>query len=187
MFHNTEVIVNASYDPTKRRRQSLRLRNYDYSCLGAYFITACTFRRELLFGEVIDAETQLNDLGRIAAEEWLKSAEVRTEVQLDAWIVMPNHIHGIVILAEEREGSDRPAPSNGPHTGSLGALVAGLKSSVTKRINSTRGTPSALVWQRNYYDHVIRNESSLNRIRQYIADNPVRWPDDPENPVVAEC
>ncbi len=136
---------------------------------------------------MVDAETQLNDLGRIAAEEWLKSAQVRSEVQLDAWIVMPNHIHGIVMLNDERKGTERPVAPGGPHARSLGALMAGFKSSVTKRINSFRGTPGAAVWQRSYYDHVIRNQSSLNRIRQYIGENPVRWPEDPENPVVAEC
>lgn len=186
MFHSFDEIVNASFDSAKRRRKSLRLRNYDYSREGAYFITACSFKRELLFGEVIDAQTQLNDMGRIVAEEWLKSAQVRTEVQLDAWIVMPNHIHGIAILTEGRDGTERPDASSGPHASSLGALMAGFKSSVTKRINSFRGTPGAAVWQRNYYDHVIRNQSSLNRIRKYIAENPVRWPEDPENPVIAK-
>ena len=187
MFQNTEMIVNASFYLDRRRRQSLRLRNYQYSREGAYFITACTFRRELLFGEVIDAQTQLNDLGLIVAEEWLRSSQVRIEVQLDAWIVMPNHIHGIVILTGERKGTEVPVAPGGPHARSLGALMAGFKSSVTKRINSFRGTPGAAVWQRSYYDHVIRNESSLNRIRQYIAENPVRWPEDPENPFVVEC
>ena len=96
------------YDPKKHCRRSIRLRHYDYSRAGAYFITVCTDGRELLFGEVIDDEVKLNELGRIAAEEWLKSAQVRTEIELDTWIVMPNHIHGIAMITDDRRKSDRP-------------------------------------------------------------------------------
>ena len=172
------------YDPKKHRRRSIRLRHYDYSRAGTYFITVCTNGRELLFGEVIDDEVKLNELGRIAAEEWLKSAQVRTEIELDTWVVMPNHIHGIVMITDDRRKSDRSVAPSGPRPRSLGALMAGFKSAATKRINTMRGTPGASVWQRNYYEHVIRNESALNRIRQYVADNPARWSEDPENPAV---
>ena len=172
-------------DPKKQRR-SIRLRHYDYSRAGAYFITVCTDGRELLFGEVIDDEVKLNALGRIAAEEWLKSAQVRTEIELDTWVVMPNHIHGIVMITDDRRKSDRSVAPSGPRPRSLGALMAGFKSAATKRINTMRGTPGASVWQRNYYEHVIRNESALNRIRQYITDNPAKWSEDPENPAVRD-
>ncbi len=103
-----EISVNASYDPEKHCRRSIRLRDYDYSRAGAYFITVCTNGRELLFGEVIDGEVELNELGRIAAEEWLESARIRLEIGLDAWIVMPNHVHGIVIITDDRCRGDRP-------------------------------------------------------------------------------
>ena len=178
--------MNASYDPEKHHRRSIRLRNYDYSRAGAYFITVCTDGRELLFGEVIDGEVELNELGRIAAEEWLKSARIRIEIELDAWVVMPNHVHGIVIITDGRCRGDRLVAPSGPRPRSLGAMMAGFKSAVTKRINTMRGTPGASVWQRNYYEHVIRNESALDRIRQYIADNPARWSEDPENPAVRD-
>ena len=170
---------------SQARRRSLRLPNYDYSQAGAYFITVCTHGRELLFGDVIDSEMELNELGRIAAQEWLKSARLRDEIALDAWAVMPNHVHGIVLITDDRGKGDRPAAPAGPRPRSLGALMAGFKSAATKRINAQRSTPSASVWQRNYYERVIRNESALNRIRQYIADNPARWWEDPENPAVA--
>ena len=178
--------MNTSYDPEKHRRRSIRLSNYDYSRAGAYFITVCTNGRELLFGEVIDDEVELNELGRIAAEEWLKSAQIRIEIELDTWVVMPNHVHGIVIITDDLRRGDRPVAPSGPRPRSLGAMVAGFKSAATKRINTMRDTPGASVWQRNYYEHVIRNESTLNRIRQYIADNPARWPEDPENPAVRD-
>ena len=168
--------------PTTHRRRSLRLPRFDYTQQGAYFVTVCTDGRELLFGEVMDDKVKLNALGRIAVEEWLKSAQVRTEITLDTCVVMPNHIHGIVMITDGRGRSDRPVAPSGPRPRSLGALMAGFKSAATKRINTMRGTPGAAVWQRNYYEHIIRNEAALNRIRQYIADNPARWAEDPENP-----
>ena len=104
--------VNASYDPEKHRRRSIRLRHHDYSRAGAYYITVCTEGRKLLFGEVIDDEVKLNELGRIAAEEWSKSAQVRSEIELDTWVVMPNHVHGIVMTTDRGRG-DRPvAPAS---------------------------------------------------------------------------
>ena len=170
--------------PTTHRRRSLHLPRFDYTQQGAYFVTVCTNGRELLFGDVINDEMKLNEVGRIAAEEWLKSVQIRTEITLDAWVVMPNHVHGIVMIADDRRRLDRPVAPSGPRPRSLGALMAGFKSAVTKRINALRGTPGVAVWQRNYYEHIIRNEAALNRIRRYIADNPARWAEDPENPVV---
>ena len=125
----------------------------------------------------------LNNTGHIVADEWLKSAQIRAEIELDAWVVMPNHIHGIVVIIDSERGW--PSASSGPSPRSLGALVAGFKSAVTKRINAERNTSGKPVWQRNYYEHIIRNETSLNQIRQYIADNPSRWSDDRENYVGA--
>lgn len=176
--------MNGSCDPERRHRRSTRLRDYDYSRAGAYFITVCTKGRKSLFREVKDGEVVLNELGRIAEEEWRKSAQVRIEIDLDAWVVMPSHIHGIVIIADERRRGDRPVARGGPRARSLGAMMAGFKSAATKRINTMRGTPGASVWQRNYYEHIIRNESALDRIRQYIANNPAGWSEDPENPAV---
>ena len=176
--------MNTSCDPEKRHRRSIRLRNYDYSRAGVYFITVCTKGQELLFGEVNDGEVELSEFGRMSAEEWLNSARIRIEIELDAWIVMPNHVHGIVIIVNKRCRGDRPVARSGPRPSSLGAMMAGFKPATTKRINTMRGTPGASVWQRNYYEHVIRHESALDRIRQCTADNPKRWPEEPENPAV---
>ena len=158
----------------------------------------------------------LNDLGRIVEQEWSKSEHIRAEIQLDEWVVMPNHFHGIVLITRHGEVNDwrngagglrggagglrchaddwrnrrgdRPvAPTTrrfptGPKSKSVGALVAGFKAAATKRINKIRGMPGSPVWQRNYYEHIIRDEASLNRIRQYIIENPNRWNDDLYNP-----
>jgi len=172
-------------DPDIHHRCSLRLKGYDYSQAGAYFITICTQNRECLFGHVLDGEMVSNDAGRMVAEEWMKSADIRNEIELDAFVVMPNHVHGIVSI---RRGdrpvapTPEPIPASGPKPKSIGSFVAGFKSTVTKQVNELRGTPGAKLWQRNYYEHVIRDEDDLNRIRQYILDNPARWAKDENNP-----
>ena len=170
--------MNTSCDPEKRHRRSIRLRNYDYSRAGVYFITVCTKGQELLFGEVNDGEVELSEFGRMAAEEWLNSARIRIEIDLDAWIVMPNHFRHRHYC---RRG-DRPVARSGPRPSSLGAMMAGFKPATTKRINTMRGTPGASVWQRNYYEHVIRHESALDRIRYTRMAG---WSEDPENPAVS--
>ncbi len=191
------------HDPERHGRRSMRLQGYDYSQAGAYFLTICTADRRMLFGDVVNHRMVLNEAGRIVADEWLGSARIRPEIELDAWVVMPNHIHGILTITDVGGGCDRGsrpdqrslttgvgvagrgdrrvAPT-GPGPGSVGAIVAGFKSASAKRINAFRGTPGVSVWQRNYYEHVIRFEAVLNRIRQYIAENPARWAEDPENP-----
>ena len=95
---------------------------------------------------------------------------------------MPNHFHGIVTITDVGGGGDRPVAPTGPGPRSVGAMVAGFKSAAGRRINAIRGTPGASVWQRNYYEHVIRYEAVLDVIRRYIAENPARWAEDPENP-----
>ncbi|TMA89284.1 MAG: transposase [Deltaproteobacteria bacterium] len=166
----------------KIRRQSLRLKDYDYSGPGAYFVTICTRDRLPLFGDIVEGRMRLTEYGRIVSQEWEISATIRQELTLDAFVVMANHVHGVVIIKESNVGatggsSIRP----GPHQRSLGSFLSGFKSATTKRINDLQRT-SGLVWQRNYYEHVIRNEQSLHRIREYIATNPARWDFDRENP-----
>jgi putative transposase len=191
------------------RRRSLRMLGYDYASPGAYFVTLCTKDRECLFGGVVDGEMRLNEVGRIVQEEWGRSAAVRAEIELDCRVVMPNHVHGIIVVADARTALYSPARAYGSSVGAygssvgaygssvgayghtplrspsktVGAVVRGFKSAATKRINEIRGTPGVLVWQRNYYEHVIRDEDSLGRIRRYIAENPARWGSDRENPM----
>ncbi len=188
------------YDPKKHDRKSIRLQGYDYASAGAYFITICTHQRQCLFGEVIKGVMELSNYGTIAATEWARSTDIRQEIELGEWIVMPNHFHGIVFIrptVEERTQSPAPLqPLQGYgyqlETGmairkpkSLSSLIAGFKIAVTTKINGDRHTPRKPVWQRNYYEHIIRDEISLEKIRQYILNNPVSWEQDqlhPNNP-----
>ena len=167
-------------------RRSIRLANYDYAQAGAYFITVCTHERMCLFGDVILETMRPNDFGQIVHDEWLRTAEIRPDIDLDTFRVMPNHLHAIVIFDEEVSSN----PTVGAHSRapfsrqpkSLGSLVAGFKSATTKRINQLRNTPGTPVWQRNYYERVIRNEREMDATRRYIVDNPAKWGEDVENP-----
>jgi DNA-binding Lrp family transcriptional regulator/REP element-mobilizing transposase RayT len=167
----------------RKTRKPTRLAHYDYSQNGAYFITLCTHNRECLFGEIQNGIMVPNNYGKIVIEEWLKSEIIRAEIELDEFVLMPNHIHGI--LSIDRRG-DRQVVLNhasGPKPKSLGSFIAGFKSTVTKQINNIRNKPGIPVWQRNYYEHVVRNEDDLFEIREYIVNNPIKWELDKENPV----
>jgi putative transposase len=169
--------------PEARSRRSIRLQNYDYALAGAYFITIVTQGRKLLFGDIVDGAMRSNVWGQTVQDEWEKSAQIRKEIERDAFVVMLNHFHGIVVIAAGAGRATGRSPlQSGPAKGSLGAFVGGFKAAVTKRINESRGSPGTPVWQRNYFEHVIRNEDSLNRVRQYILDNPMHWEFDRENP-----
>ena len=168
-------------------RHSIRLKEYDYSQAGAYFITTCVNRRECLFGEIVNGEMELNGSGQIVVEEWTKTENVRKNVILDAFVVMPNHFHGIMFfldnaMAIHQQGTTRPGISTGLESGSIGSIMAQFKSIVTKRINRCRNNIDCGVWQRNYYERVIRNEDELSRAREYIVNNPLKWELDQENP-----
>lgn len=175
---------DACVAPTRRR--SIRLRDYDYTTGGAYFITMCTRNRECLFGSVIDGNVLLNELGEIAASCWNAITEHFPDVEVDRFVVMPNHIHGILVIhavgATHASPTPRPPETSRPHPRSLGAIVGSFKSAVAARINQSRRGPRFPVWQRNYYEHVIRSQSELGRIREYVMNNPVEWDLDPENP-----
>ncbi len=168
------------FNPDVHHRRSIRLKDYDYGQAGAYFITICSWNRECLFGDVADEEMQLNEYGWIAANEWLQTGVVRPNVELDAFVVMPNHIHGIIIL--NNVGATRRVAPTTLQSNSIGAIVGQFKSIVTKQINGIRNSSGLPVWQRNYYEHIIRNEDELNRVREYIINNPLRWADDENNP-----
>lgn len=173
-------------------RQSIRLKGYDYSRPGFYFITICTQNSTHIFGDVVDAKMVLNEFGKIAWNEWFNTECIRDNVLLDAFVVMPNHIHGIIEIFDVYNQSvgvfrdtplrDRTINDNAIYhakfespSNNLGAIVRGYKSAVTKRINQISQTPGTKIWQRNYYDHIIRNEQSLHQIREYIKYNPKNW------------
>ncbi|GAB4542868.1 MAG: transposase [Anaerolineales bacterium] len=174
------------YNPDVHHRRSIRLKGYDYTQAGAYFVTIVTYQRESLFGEVVNGVMNLNSLGEIARREWFKTAELRPYVELyeDEFVVMPNHAHGILWMNDgvgaERRSAPTGAADEKPHVdaGSLGAIVRAYKSAVTYAINATRQTRGMVVWQRNYYEHIVRNDADLKRIRDYIANNPLRWTED---------
>jgi REP element-mobilizing transposase RayT len=182
------------------RRKPSRLGGYDYSQPGGYFVTLVTHQRTCVFGDIIDGEMRLNTVGKIVQEEWIRSAQIRSEVMLDEFIIMPNHFHAILFILDKNNrkhnflefqpqvratgrspqpGSERP---RGPAPRSLGAFIAGFKSSVTKRVNRMNNTPGSPLWQRNYFDRVIRDEDELDHIRKYIWNNPHQWEEDEENP-----
>jgi len=126
----------------------------------------------------------LNDAGRMVDSEWLNTPRIRSQVGLDGYIVMPNHIHGILVVVDMGRGVLRYAPTTfRSPSQTVGAIVRGFKSAVTRRVNEIRQTPGTPVWQRNYYEHVIRAEDELDRIRRYIEDNPRMWEMDRENPL----
>ncbi len=165
-------------DTLPRGRPSLRLPDYDYAQPGGYFVTICTLDRVCRFGEIRDGEMCLNDAGRMISTVWEALPQRFPHVTLDAFVVMPNHLHGIVMIQEYRAGQG------------LGQIIGAFKSIATSRyIAGVRRDGwqrfDGRLFQDNYFEHVIRNAASLDRIRQYILANPLRWEDDPERlPVV---
>ena len=185
------------YNPEIHHRRSIRLKGYDYTQPGAYFVTFCTYQRLHLFGEVVDGNMVLNDRGKIARDEWFKTAELRPYVKLyeDEFVIMPNHGHGIIWIEEnvgalrgnaqlqvEQERAERcSAPTKSVAPRSLGAIVRAYKSAVTYAVNKLENQRGAVLWQRNYYEHIIRNNRELNNIARYIVNNPRNWQLDRDN------
>jgi putative transposase len=189
------------YNPDIHHRHSIRLRDFDYAGNGAYFVTICVQGRECLFGEIADCEIRLNDSGRMVESWWRESSNKFPSFEIDSFVVMPNHFHGIVLLNNRRgESCIRPSKEGdhedqgdhedrpyGTHADSLGRIFQAFKSMTT--VEYVRGVerfgwpqfPGRL-WQRNYYERIIRNEAELNVLREYIAENPMKWAEDKENP-----
>jgi len=222
-----------SYDPQRHHRRSIRLKGYDYSQQGLYFITLCCQNRACLFGEVKDGQMILNDAGKIAEEEWMKTPQIRQNTELGEFVVMPNHFHAILEIKYPVEGVLQYAPTELPYTPmgesqfaptglqfaqfkspsqTIGAIIRGFKGATTKRIkelinregnisdkeNNRDRTgvsryaldkgelqfaptiaptiiPPPAIWQRNYWEHIIRNQQEYERIANYIIRNPKKW------------
>ncbi|MBI5409883.1 MAG: transposase [Nitrospirae bacterium] len=178
------------FDMDRYHRRSIRLPNYDYSQEGAYFITICTWQRECQFGEIFGGEMKLNEYGQVVKDEWMNTINLRPNIGLDEYVIMPNHFHGILFINDRMDtiqcrGVSQYAPTNAFRSPSqtIGAIVRGFKSAATKQINFMRNTQGAPVWQRNYYEHVVRNEKELRSIQEYIINNPLQWDLDENNPV----
>ena len=175
------------YNPLLHHRRSTRLTGYDYSLAGAYFITLCTQHRRCIFGEVINGEMVLNKYGQIAYNEWLKTPEIRPNVSLDVFVIMPNHIHAIILSIDEKADdrhltpnafaarSEVALPFQSPSK-TIGAIVRGYKGSVTKQVHALNF--EGQVWHRNYHDHIIATEQSYQNISNYIINNPKKWSED---------
>jgi putative transposase len=206
------------FDPDHHHRRSIRLPDFDYRSPGAYFVTICVRGRECLFGQVINEKMLSNEAGAMVVRVWNDLPAHYANVTLDAFVLMPNHIHGIIVLTDDGRSivSDRgcpilafglpvgagfkPAPTYNPDLGvgrlpgraglkpaptrphGFPEIVRGFKTFSARRINEARRTPSISVWQRNYYEYIVRNQAELRRVREYIDLNPRRWAEDPENP-----
>jgi len=162
-----------TYNAAIHQRRSVRLKHYDYSQDGAYFLTLCTHNRQCLFGTIENQLMLLNNLGEVIRDEWVKSFEIRKEVIIDEFVIMPNHFHSIVFIQHQKQLQEKSTA--GPKNKSISSLVAGFKSIVTTKINQIRCAPFQPVWQRNYHEHIIRNEKSLHNIREYTRNNPCTW------------
>ena len=165
-----------AYDPRKHHRRSVRLKGYDYSRPGAYFVTLCTHDRESLFGEICNGLTHLNRMGLIVQRTWFDLPHHYPHIVLDAMVIMPNHLHGVIVLTE---GDEAAKPRQG-----LPEIVRAFKSYSARRINALRRTPGLPVWQRSYYEHIVRDQEDWERIREYIFNNPQEWDRDLENAMV---
>ncbi|MCK5741132.1 MAG: transposase [Chlorobi bacterium] len=219
------------YNPEKHHRRSIRLKEYDYSQSGLYFITLCVQNRECIFGNIEDGTMILNEYGTIAKNEWIETGIIRPNILISNFIIMPNHIHGIieiagrgtVLRAPMTNGKDQagkvtdhrdpttkndPTIENGrgsvirtpvtvtdhrdpttendptiekfgkPPPNSIPTIIRSYKATVTKQINIIRQSPGMKLWQRNYYEHIIRNEKSFYKVSEYIRTNPLRWKED---------
>jgi putative transposase len=163
-------------------RRSIRLSGYDYSQSGAYFITICVLNRQCLLGTIINNQIQLSPYGKIAETSWQWLSQAHDYIESDEWIIMPNHLHGIIFISAGCRGGSRTAPTGERKIKPLGRLIGAFKTISTKQINFVRKTSGVPFWQRNFYEHVIRDDHGLNRIREYITTNPLRWDLDRENP-----
>ena len=164
------------------KRKSIRLKDYDYTQEGAYYVTICTHDRKCIFGYIKDGKMILNEPGKSVEYTWYDLPNHNNNIELDEFVVMPNHVHGIIVivgagskpaLIHERAGYE-PAPT----VHGLSEMIRQFKTFSAKRINKIDNATGTAVWQRNYYEHVIRNEHDLSGIREYILMNPIMWNND---------
>jgi len=179
---NRSIVINMKYDPEKHHRRSIRLRGYDYRSVGAYYVTICCHKRQCLLGEIINGEMQPNIIGSTVQAIWNRLPHSFPFVELDAFVVMPNHVHGIIVIREstskqvvqgvqDRE-NNHPSLPRGTKSGSLGAIVQNFKSIATRRANAIKKNTGTL-WQRGFHDEIIRDDRAYEYIRRYIIARPL--------------
>ena len=163
-----------------KKRNSIRLKEFDYSAEGAYFVTICVQDQKCIFGKIIDGRMELNDVGMTVEKCWNEISKHFHHVKSYEFIVMPNHVHGILFIIHA-VGAKNLSPlrtvSNPCGTSkTIGSIIRGFKIGVTKWMRCNNKIRD--IWQRNYYEHIIRNENDLNSIREYIMNNPQQWEKD---------
>lgn len=175
-------------NPPKDSKKSIRLKGYNYAQAGAYFVTICSYQRQNLFGKIVNEKEQHSEIGEVIYKEWHKTPEIRKNVTLGEFVIMPNHVHGILYIDIENVQLakedyflvlDRSYINLfAPPSNSLGAILRGFKSAVTNQVRQLYNDPTYEVWQVNYYEHIIKNENALAYIQNYIINNPVKWGED---------
>ena len=158
------------YNPTHHHRRTIRLQGYDYSQSGMYFVTICVQNRECLFGEIVNGKMRLNEYGRIVNMVWNRLPQHYSNISLNAFVIMPNHIHGII------EMTTTTTTDKKQHK--LSEIVRALKTFSARQINELRNMQGKKLWQRNYWEHIIRNDNAYQRIANYIINNPENWEND---------
>ena len=166
------------YNPEIHHRKSIRLKGYDYSQEGYYFVTICSNDRVQLFGEIDNGKMFKNEIGNLAFKNFFDLPNRFKNIEIDANIFMPNHLHAIIIINNPQPVFEKGRASSAP---TIGRIVQVFKSVSTIEINRFRNLSGISVWQRNYYEHIIRNEKELYAIRKYIENNPLNWNDDEYN------
>ncbi len=173
-----------TFDPRRHHRTSYRLKGHDYGSTGAYFVTAKCIHGQHLFGEIENGEMTLNPLGHIVYKHWYRTEAIRPNISLGAFIIMPDHIHGIIIINEKREPSAKTIHRSEQDGSSkklistsqtIGAIMRGFMGAVTSEINKFRATPGEKIWQVKYWDRIIRTEKAFHKISAYIINNPKKW------------
>ena len=198
-MNNIYNLPMTKFDPQKHHRRSIRLKGYDYSQEGAYYVTIVTWQREFLFGDIVNQEMMLSPYGEIVQKWWEEIPVHFSNVETGAFVIMPNHVHGVIYILDERRGTVSVPHDNvtqyalGGETPplrafdgipTLGQIVAYFKYQSTKEMNKVENTGTVTkFWQRNYYEHIIRNEKDLQNKTDYIEANPRLWNEDDENPV----
>lgn len=181
------------YNTDNHHRRSIRLKGYDYARAGAYFVTVCAHNRECLFGDVFAGEMRLNDAVQMVQDVWDGLPIKFHNIETDEFIIMPNHVHGIIVIVgaqfiapfdcdamNQNKKQIKQGVMN--HAPTVGEIVRAFKAQCTHAINKIRNTPGNPLWQRNYYEHIIRSEQEMDRIRKYITENPAKWSEDEDNP-----
>lgn len=189
-------VLSKFMDSANFNRRSIRLPEYDYSWQGEYFVTICVHARECLLGKVVNGEMVVNEFGQIVQRCWKELPSHYAQLSLGEWVVMPNHMHGILIINDAdveaipvgviHELPLHESPMYKRRKMLLSKIIGRFKMNSGKQINLIRNLPGSSVWQRNYYEHIIRNGKSYIEIENYIRNNPLNWHTDGDNPVNIE-